>query len=120
MTFSAAELRQMLYCCAEELRARTQGKPPGPQPWLRNLVRRLEGEVAVASSRQESDGQQPHSEHEVWIGSRQAARMLGCGLRTIQRRANDLDSQLVAGKLVFRESVVREYAEGLTDERFAS
>ena len=42
MNLSVDELRQLLYCCGAELRARRVGKPPGPQPWLAKLIRRLE------------------------------------------------------------------------------
>jgi hypothetical protein len=114
--YTEAELSQLLYCCSEELRARRAGKPPGEQRWLRDLVRRLELEVAVASSRQESQGQRQDCTYDVWIGSRAAAQMLGCSLRTIQRRANDFDAQQVGGKLVFSQNAVTEYLEGMTTD----
>lgn len=115
LMFSDPEIRQLLYCCAEELRARTHGKPPGPAPWLRNLVRRLELEVAASSTRQASERDESCSEHdEVWIGSLHTAQMLGWDIRKVQRRAADFGGQKVGARWVFRESAVREYLEGLT------
>jgi hypothetical protein len=112
----------MLYCCAEELRARAAGKPPGPQPWLRNLVRRLEMEVALSSSRQDEHGDMPRSDHDdEWIGTVEAARILHWHQRQVQRRAADLEARKVAGKLVFRAATIHEYAEALkNDDRLAS
>jgi hypothetical protein len=115
--FTETELRQLLFCCAEELRARALGKAPGPQQWLRNLVRRLELEVAVSSSRQGCGDDDAASEHDDWIGTAEAARILRWHPRRVQRLASDLDGRKVSGKLVFSERVVRQYAEGLTDDR---
>ncbi len=110
MNLDDTETRQLLYCCAAELRARAQGKPPGVQPWLTRLVRRLEQEVALASSRQDDATDQPFwdGDDDEWLGSAQVARVLGWSLRTVQRRAADLDGQKVGGAWVFREDVVRE------------
>jgi hypothetical protein len=119
VNLSDGELRWLLYCTAEELRARARGKPPGPQPRLVNLVRRLELEVAVSSTRQEADYETPESEHEVWIGSHLAAQELRWDIRQVQRLASDLEGRKVAGRWIFPESVVQQYAEGLTDDRRA-
>jgi hypothetical protein len=113
MALTLRLLRLALWCADQELRARRDGKPPGVQAWNSELVRALAH--AVSSPRQETGNQLPDSNHDetAWIGSRLAAQMLGCDIRTVQRRAGDLDGRKVAGKLVFRESFVREYAEGL-------
>jgi hypothetical protein len=87
--------------------------------WLVKLIRRLELEVAVSSSRHEWDCVDSESEHDDWIGTADAARLLGWHPRQVQRRHADLNGRKVSGKLVFRESVVREYAEALTNERLA-
>lgn len=115
--FTDDQLRQMLYCCAEELRARVAGKRPGPQPWLRNLVRRLELEVVVSSSRQSDELDDARSVDDVWIGTSGAARILRWHPRKVQRCKTDLDGQMVSGKLVFSERTVRDYAEALSDAR---
>lgn len=120
MTFTGAELGQILYCCAEELRARQRGKPPGPQPWLRNLVRRLELEVAVSPTRQEKNRDTTDLGHDSWIGSQLAAKLLGWDIRQVQRRAADFDGRKVGARWVFREAAVREYAEGLTNGRLTA
>lgn len=121
LMFTDTELRQLLYCAAEELRARVRGKRPGPQPWLRDLVRRLELEVAVSSSRHDERCDLQLCEHEIeWIGTTQAASVLGWHERHVQRRATDLDGQKVAGKWIFRATVVRNYAEALNDGRHSA
>src|SRR5690242_8546211 len=120
MMFSSNELRQILYCCAEELRARTAGKSPGPQPWLARLIRHLELELAVSSSRQfESEDVAPLVCDDC-VGSREAATILGWHGRLVQRRAAEFDGQHINGRLVFRARSVADYAEGLTSGRAAS
>lgn len=117
MTFTRDELRQLLYCAATELRARAQGKPPGPQPWLAKLVHRLELEVAVSESRHVSDGETAQSNTEVRISAREAATMLGISKRQVQRLAADLDGEIIDGRWLFRRPTVNEYAEGRADGR---
>lgn len=118
MTFTPDELRHLLYCASEELRARNAGKSPGPAPWLRNLVRRLQLEVAVSESGHPIDDADPESEQQdERITARQAAAILGLSKRQTQRLANDLEGELIDGRWEFRLSAVTEYAEGLTDAR---
>jgi hypothetical protein len=119
VNLSDDEKRQALFCCAEELRARAAGKPPGVQPWLARLVRRLELEVAVSSSRHDDRDGSSRSKGDEWIGTAEAARILGWHPRRVQRHAADLDGRKFPTQLVFRESAVRDYAEGLTDGRRA-
>lgn len=114
MNLAAAELRQLLYCAAEELRARQRGKPPGPQPWLRNLVRRLELEVAVSGSRSrhQTDCGEPQSDADERISARQAATMLGLSKRQVQRLAADLDGEIIDGRWLFSRTAAEDYAKG--------
>ena len=120
MTLTPRQWRQLLYCSAEELRERRAGKPPGVQPWNAELVRAVELELAVSLAGQENTDDESTLGHENWIGTEQAAEILGWHVRTVRRRRNDLGGRKVAGALVFRESVVRQYAEGLTDGRPAA
>ncbi|MDT5348324.1 MAG: hypothetical protein QOH91_1611 [Mycobacterium sp.] len=118
MNLTEDEKRQTLYCCGEVARMRASlRKPVGL--WLVKLIRRLELEVAVSSSRHEWGCVDSESEHEDWIGTAEAARLLGWHQRQVQRRAADLNGRKVSGKLVFREGAVRDYAEGLTNGRRA-
>jgi hypothetical protein len=113
-------LRLALFCSEEELKARRNGKAPGLQSWNQELVTELANEVAMLSSRQSERPDPSDLNHESdWIGSQQVSRILGWNIWTVQRRANDLDGRKVAGKYVFRESVVRDYADGLTDGELA-
>lgn len=107
-----------LWCANEVLDARRGGEAPGVQQWNAELVRALEHEhaVALAHSRQENDCCAQSSERDDdddWVCTADAAAILGCSARTVQRRAADLDGQLVAGQYVFRESDVRAYAEAM-------
>ena len=116
MILEKAEVRQLLYCCAEELRARARGKHPGPQPWLSRLVRRLELEVALSRSRQDEGGETSCSNHE-WICTRDAATRLGWTARQVQRRAADLEGRKTSAGWIFPAAAVDEYAEAMTDGR---
>jgi hypothetical protein len=121
MMFSESEVRQLLYCAAEELRARRLGKPPGPARWLAKLIRRLELELAVSTSGQEACCKTADLNYDRMLTAREAAEILEVTSRTIRRRlAGDLEGQLIGRQWMFPESVVREYAEGLTDVRSAS
>jgi hypothetical protein len=113
------EVRQSAYCIGEVVRARRRG-PGAVPPWLSRLIRRYELEIATSRSRQDQGpGMQP-SEHEQWIGTREAAATLGWTSRRVQRHAADLEGRKISGKLVFRASVVVEYREGLTDVRHSA
>jgi hypothetical protein len=117
VSFSTDELRKMLYCCASEMRARRSGKPPGPQPWLSNLIRRLELELAVSDSGHDFGWGATDLNHDSPISAREAGVILGLSKRQVQRLAADLEGQLIDGRWIFPESIVKEYAEGLTDAR---
>jgi hypothetical protein len=79
---------------------------------LRAFHRRLDAAVEVSSRRQSAAA---HREElgVSRIGTRQAAALLGWGVRRTQRHAADLGGELVADRLTFDERTVREYAEAL-------
>jgi hypothetical protein len=113
-------LRLALWCARQELDARRAGKPPGVQPWNAELVRALELELAVSRSRQSAEADDACSDHDEWISTREAARLLRWDMRRVQRHASDLDGRRCRcglGGLIFRAPAVREYAEELTDGR---
>jgi hypothetical protein len=112
--FTDTQLRQLSYCVAEELRVRMAGKPPGPQPWLRELLSALHNAVAMSPSRHSGDGRDADSDHDDRIiGTPAAAEILGWTTKQVQRRTADLDGQKVGGKLMFRATAVAAYAEAL-------
>jgi hypothetical protein len=51
------------------------------------------------------------------LTAREAAAILGVDSRTVRRRRNDLEGRLHGSQRMFPESVVRDYAQGLTDAR---
>ena len=108
---SERHLRLALFCVAEELRTRQRGKPPGPAPWLWELVAALKSEVALTHSRQSDIVEREESNHEHEIGTGQAAEALGWTRRRVQRRAADLNGRLVAGRYLFDACTIRGIAQ---------
>lgn len=113
--------RFALWCAAEELRARHAGKLPGVQPWNAELVRALELELAVSSTRHESacSAEQSDYDDDDPIGTLDAARLLGWSMRRVQRHAGDLDGHAVGGRLVFQRTTVIEYREAMNGRDIA-
>jgi hypothetical protein len=56
-------------------------------------------------------------ESDKRISAAEAAMILGWTKRTVQRRASDLDGEIVGNCWVFSQSVVVEYAEGMRSAR---
>ncbi len=114
------ELRLALYCAHEELRARRgeQRTRRPPMAWNAELVRALELELAVSSTRQSGRGESACSEDEQeWITTADAAARIGWSIRTVQRRHADLEGRKIGRQYLFPSSAVREQAEALTDDR---
>lgn len=107
------DIRGAYYCCAEVLRGRRLRGQPVPS-WLRALYDRLDNEVRASRTRQESGSAEPELKPDEWIGTAQAAVLLGWSRRRVQRRAADLDGQIVGGRWLFRESAVVELLGGET------
>jgi hypothetical protein len=116
MNLSDDEVRQSFYCASEVLRARRRGAGP-VLPWLVKLVRRYELELATSRSRQDHAGGMQPLDHEKWIGTREAAAILGWTSRQVQRRAADLEGRKSSAGWIFLASNVIEYSEGLTHAR---
>jgi hypothetical protein len=113
------QLRQLLYCTAEELRARRAGKSPGVQPWNAELLRAVELELATSESGSEFDCANEESQAKVPISARQAADILCCSTRYIRDIAERIGGVRVDGRWLFDEDDVMAYAEG-NDGRAAS
>ena len=113
MRLADEEVRAAYYCASELLRSRRLGGRPIPL-WLRRWHARLDAEVRLSRTRQEFDGAPAElTAEDLWIGTPEAAALLGWSLRQVQRRAADLDGQMIAGRYMFRESAVRTYREEL-------
>ncbi len=54
---------------------------------------------------------------DPWISTRQAAHILELSQRQTRRLATDLEAEMFNGRLMFRESKVRDYAKGRRDGR---
>ena len=97
----------MLYCCAEELRARRAGKAP-VMPWNSEILRAVELQVATSEAGSRTACTAAQSE-DASISARQAAKILRCTSRYIRHIAVELHGVRVDGRWVFDEGIVRDY-----------
>jgi hypothetical protein len=113
MRLSEHEVRVFYYCVADVIRGRMRGGQPIPD-WIHRAYDKLDYHIrAVSRPRHECDSGGEQLEADSWIGSRQTAAILGWDIRRVQRCASDLDGRKIGNRLMFRESTVLEYAEGL-------
>ncbi|SIA00004.1 Uncharacterised protein [Mycobacteroides abscessus subsp. abscessus] len=109
-----SEARAVVHVLGRLIRDAAVAGRPTPHSVL-DLWRRLDQTVEVSSRRQRERavGEQLG---ESRIGTRAAAALLGWGTRRVQRHVADLGGELIAGRLVFDEHAVREYANALQDK----
>ena len=99
---------------AGEVRRRVLNTPkPIPvEGWMNYLLMRLDQEVrAMSSQRHEKSAAAEELDPEEWIGTTDAAEILGLTVRQTQRLARDLDGKRVGRIWLFRRSIVEDYAE---------
>ena len=108
MTFG---LRAAYYCAAEVVRDRRRRGQPIPR-WLRQHFDELDAQFRLSQSRHEFDCGGEQSEPENWITAKEAALMLTCSTRTVQRIAADLDGRSIGGRLLFDRCTVAAHVEG--------
>jgi hypothetical protein len=108
------DLDAAMFVTAEAWRNRVAANLPVPA-WLCRLHGRLDAAVRVSRSRH--DGEDVPRDSGELIGSREAAGLLGCSVRQLERLAADLDGVKVAGRWLFRRPTVAEYAEAKNDGR---
>jgi hypothetical protein len=77
---------------------------------LENWCQKVDLMWEMSRAGRESDG--PTEELETWISTREAARELELSPRQTRRLKTDLDGEDFNGRLMFRQSKVRTYAEG--------
>lgn len=112
MTLSERTLWQSLTCALEYRQARQRSNSPGRLDWIDQTITELSTALAAVSrSRQSSKGDQQDSDDDD-LSARQVAAMTGWTLRRVQRRASELGARKVDGRLLFRESAIREHIEG--------
>jgi hypothetical protein len=107
------DLWRALTCAVEYRQARQRQSLPGPSRWVDETIEALAHALEVSRTRQSDSGNQQHLTHdEKWLTARQASTMIGWGIRRIQRHAHALGAQKIGGRLLFRESAIRENIEG--------
>lgn len=120
MRLSEQEVQVFYYCVADVIRGRRRRYQPIPD-WMHRTYAKLDNHIRIMSrARHESDGAGEQLDADSWIGSRETAAILGWDIRRVQRSASDLDGRKIGNRLMFRESTVLEYAEGLRDGWSAS
>lgn len=120
MTMDARLWRLAIWCAEQELECRKAGtRPGGVKRWNGELVRALQLQLAVSRSGHEFGCGSARSEADKLISAREAAALLGMSKRQVCRLVTDLEGISVDGHLIFRESVVAEYAKGREGGRIA-
>jgi hypothetical protein len=92
-----------------------RGFRAAPAPWaVQSLYDRLDAEVrAMSRVGHESEG--VAEELDPWISTQAAAQELEQSARQTRRLKADLGGEMFNGRLMFRASKVRAYAEGRRD-----
>ena len=95
LMFTPADLRLLRYLVA----VARQCIPPNhaSAPHAATRFARVDAELAVSRRRSESDCATPHLENGDYVGTAEAARLLGCSQRRVQQRiaAGELTAVLV-------------------------
>jgi hypothetical protein len=112
MRLSGPEVRVAYYCLATMIRARRD--VPGP---VADLFDRLHTEFhRMSQPRHEITEETGDPGSSKWIGTSEAAALLGLHDRTIQRSAEKLGGEVVSGVLVFDRATVVAHKDRLTDD----
>ena len=113
MRLDDTEVRAAYYGLSECVRQRNLAGRSLPLE-VEQLFGKLHDQIRLSRARQESCSaaeDASSSEGEVFIGSAEAAQMLNCSKRHVQRHAREIGGQLIGGRLAFRHSEVRDFAE---------
>lgn len=105
VVLDADDVQAAAYLVGATLRDRAVAGRPVPHNVLA-LYRRLDQAATLSRTRQETGC---GAEQLELIGSRLAAKILGWTQRQVQRRAADLDGQIVGGRLTFDRAAVLAY-----------
>lgn len=118
MRLNETEVKAAYYGLSECVRQRNLAGRSLPLE-VEQLFSRLHDRIRLARARQEScsaAADASPSKGEVFIGSAEAARMLNRSKRHVQRHAAEMGGQLIGGRLAFRPSHVRDFAERIAGD----
>ncbi|WP_322857761.1 helix-turn-helix domain-containing protein [Mycobacterium shigaense] len=112
MKLSEDDTEKALFCVNEVISHRRRDGTPVPL-WMIQLGKRFD--LASLTSEMSADGHRSGSgsaalDPDRLISTREAADLLGMSTRQVRRIANDLEAQRPGSGMVFRHSVVTEYA----------
>lgn len=121
VVWSDDEVQAAVYCASEVVRSRVLKGQPVPR-WLAAHHREMEARWSrlrqeIACGGKASDDQHvvwirsAPDRHEVWIGVREAGRILGRSQRQVQRTAVSLGGERVGGRWLFRRTDIEQHAE---------
>jgi hypothetical protein len=112
MRLSRSEVRTAYWCLATMIRTRRRDVP---RP-VADLFDRLDAELhRMSQPRHETTDDAGDPAQSRWIGTSEAATLLGLQDRTIQRNADTLGGEMVSGVLVFDRATVIAHKDGLAD-----
>jgi hypothetical protein len=113
MRLSSSEIRTAYWCLAAMIRSRRHDVP---RP-VADLFNRLDTEFhRMSQPRHETnDDTGDPAQLRKWIGTSEAAALLGLQDRTIQRNAETLGGAKVSGVLVFDRATVIAHKDRLAD-----
>ena len=83
--FTAAELRVLRYVCTVAAQVIPPNHPSRTQ--AQSIAARVDAELTVSLERNETDCAAPELNRDEYVGSAEAARLLGCSQRRVQQRA---------------------------------
>jgi excisionase family DNA binding protein len=109
------DIRAGYYCVAEVIRERRRRGQPVPS-WLVQHHIRLEKQFRVSQLGHETTSARAELGDDVPITATEAAELLRCSRRHVQRLAADLDGKIVGGRWLFSRAAVVDYAEGKADD----
>ncbi|GAB4671357.1 hypothetical protein [Mycobacterium avium] len=104
------DLRATYFCAAEVIRRRRNTGEPIPQ-WLRDHYAQLDYMMRMSPPRHHETGihrDAAQSKQHDLVGADEAAKLLECTTRTVQRKAAALGGQLVGNSWVFNRAAIIE------------
>ncbi|AHC27822.1 MULTISPECIES: helix-turn-helix domain-containing protein [Mycobacteriaceae] len=119
MRFTDDDIAALLYCVTElvDRRARSGVNIPA---WMLKLSARLDLTSALSARDHKLQSVGAALESEIgnsFVGTREAAKLLGLTEASVRRLATDLDGQKVGRDWVFKLSTVLQYAEERSNGR---
>jgi hypothetical protein len=112
MKFSDIDTQAAYHCAAAVIRSRQRTGAPIPE-WLRRHYSRLDTQIRGLSESGHESGQSDcvAGQSNATISAREAAAILECSKRQVQRLAADIGGEFICGRWLFKLAAVKAYKE---------